>query len=60
LERVLADNPKDASAHLSVATIYAHDRATFAKARDHYLAFLQLSPNSAAARDIRRWLDQNH
>ncbi len=60
LERVLADNPRDASAHLAVATIYAHDRATVAKARDHYLAFLQLAPNSPAARDIRRWLDQNH
>lgn len=60
LERMLAENPNDASVHLSVATIYAHDRATLAKARDHYLAFLRLSPNSPAARDIRRWLDQNH
>ena len=60
LEKMLAENPNDASAHLSVATIYAHDRATFAKARDHYLTFLRLSPNSPAARDIRRWLDQNH
>jgi len=60
LERMLAENPNDASAHLSVATIYAHDRATLAKARDHYLTFLRLSPNSPAARDIRRWLDQNH
>jgi tetratricopeptide (TPR) repeat protein len=60
LERIVAENPNDAAAHLSVATIYAHDRSTFAKARDHYLAYLRLSPNSSAARDIRRWLDQNH
>jgi tetratricopeptide (TPR) repeat protein len=60
LERMIAENPNDASAHLSVATIYAHDRATLAKARDHYLTFLRLAPNSPAARDIRRWLDQNH
>ncbi len=60
LERIIAENPNDAAAHLSVATIYAHDRATVAKARDHYLAYLRLSPNSPAARDIRRWLDQNH
>ena len=59
LEKMLAENPNDASAHLSVATIYAHDRASFAKAREHYLAFLRLSPNSPPARDIRRWLDQN-
>jgi tetratricopeptide (TPR) repeat protein len=60
LEKIIAENPADASAHLSIATMYAHDRATFAKARDHYLAFLRLSPNSPATRDIRRWLDQNH
>jgi Flp pilus assembly protein TadD len=60
LERIVAENPNDGAAHLSLATIYAHDRATVAKARDHYLAFLRLSPNSPAARDIRRWLDQNH
>ncbi len=60
LERIVAENPNDAAAHLSLATIYAHDRAYLAKARDHYLVFLRLSPNSPAARDIRRWLDQNH
>jgi tetratricopeptide (TPR) repeat protein len=60
LERIVAENPNDAAAHLTLAAIYAHDRATFARARDHYLAFLRISPNSPAARDIRRWLDLNH
>ena len=59
-ERILAGNPGDASAHLSLGGLYAHDRATYAKARDHYQTFLKLSPNSPLARDIRRWLDQNH
>ena len=44
---------------VSLGGLYARDRATYAKAREHYLAFLKLSPNSPLARDIRRWLDQN-
>lgn len=59
-ERILAGNPNDASTHLSLGGLYARDRATYARARDHYQAFLKLSPNSPLARDIRRWLDQNH
>ena len=59
-EKILAANPNEASAHLSLGGLYAHDRATYAKARDHYQTFLKLSPNSPLARDIRRWLDQNH
>jgi tetratricopeptide (TPR) repeat protein len=58
-EKTLAANPNDAPAHLSLGGLYARDRATYAKARDHYQAFLKLLPNSPPARDIRRWLDQN-
>jgi tetratricopeptide (TPR) repeat protein len=58
-EQVLQETPNDASIHLTVATLYARDRATKDKARQHYQAFLKLSPNSPAARDIRRWLEQN-
>ncbi len=57
--KILQANPNDASAHLSIAGLYAHDRASLSKAREHYQAFLKLSPNSSLARDIRRWLDQN-
>ena len=57
--KILQTDPNDASAHLSVAGLYARDRATIARAREHYQAFLRLSPNSPLARDIRRWLDQN-
>lgn len=57
--KTLQANPNDASAHLSIAGLYARDHATVAKAREHYQAFLKLSPNSPLARDIRRWLDQN-
>ncbi len=58
-EQVLQETPNDAAIHLTVGALYARDRATKDKARQHYQAFLKLSPNSPAARDIRRWLDQN-
>jgi tetratricopeptide (TPR) repeat protein len=58
-EKILQDNPNDASVHLTVATLYAREKATKDKARQHYQAFLKLSPNSPLARDIRRWLDLN-
>jgi len=59
-ERILVDSPNDASSHLSLGILYARNRATAARARAHYQAFLKLSPNSLLSRDIRRWLDQNH
>jgi tetratricopeptide (TPR) repeat protein len=58
-EEILKTTPKDAGVHLSLATIYAHDRTSFAKAREHYEAYLKLQPNSPLARDIRAWLDKN-
>jgi tetratricopeptide (TPR) repeat protein len=57
--KVLQANPNDATAHLFIAGLYARDRATLDKAREHYQTFLKLSPNSPVAREIRRWLDQN-
>lgn len=58
-EKLIARNPNDAAAHLSVATLYARDRATLGKAKEHYQAYVRLSPNTALARDIRKWLDQH-
>jgi tetratricopeptide (TPR) repeat protein len=58
-KKILAANPNDASTHLSLAGLYARNRATYPEARDHYLTFLKLAPTSPLARDIRRWLDQN-
>jgi tetratricopeptide (TPR) repeat protein len=59
-EILLQQNPNEASLHLTVATLYAHNRATLDAARLHYEAYLRLAPNSPLERDIRRWLDQNH
>jgi tetratricopeptide (TPR) repeat protein len=58
-ERILAENPNDAITHFSLGNLYARDRATYAKARDHYQAFLKLSPNSTLSRGVRHWLEQN-
>lgn len=58
-ERILVDNPNDAITHFSLGSLYSRDRATYAKARDHYETFLKLAPNSTLSRTVRRWLDQN-
>lgn len=58
-EKILKINPGDAATHLSVGVLYSRDRATWPKARQHFLAYLTLAPDTAPARDIRRWLDQN-
>ena len=59
IERILAESPNDAIAHFSLGNLYARDRATYAKARDHYQQFLKLSPNSTLSRGVRHWLEQN-
>jgi len=58
-EKILQDNPGNAAIHVTVAGMYAVDRATLGKAREHYEAYLKLVPNAPRAADIRRWLDQN-
>jgi superkiller protein 3 len=58
-ERVLRETPTDASIHLTAAQLYVRNPATHLQARQHYEAYLKLSPNSAISRDIRTWLDQN-
>jgi len=57
-EKFLQINPKDATGNLALANLYAHERET-QKARQHYETYLKLAPTSPAARDIRRWLEQN-
>jgi tetratricopeptide (TPR) repeat protein len=61
MELLLKSNPKDTTLHLSLATMYARNRATYDKARRHYQDYLRYTPdkNSVIARDIRAWLDKN-
>jgi len=58
-ENILQNNPEDAAVQVTVAGLYAADRSTLAKAREHYEAYLKLVPNAPHAAEIRRWLDQN-
>ncbi|MEI8064545.1 MAG: tetratricopeptide repeat protein [Verrucomicrobiota bacterium] len=58
-EKILELNPNEPAVRLTAATLYAHDPATRAKARQHYDAYLRLVPNSPMARDIRDWLEKN-
>jgi len=58
-EKFLQDNPSNAAVHVTVAGLYATDRATLARARAHYEAYLKLVPNAPHATEIRRWLEQH-
>jgi tetratricopeptide (TPR) repeat protein len=58
-EKALQENPNDSAIQYAVARLYASDKATNDKARQHFQQFLKLSPNSPSARDVRRWLEQN-
>ncbi|MCX7887614.1 MAG: tetratricopeptide repeat protein [Verrucomicrobiae bacterium] len=57
-EMILQRHPEDAAIHVTVAGLYAADRATIHKARKHYEAYLKLVPNAPHAAEIRRWLEQ--
>lgn len=59
LEKVLASNPNDARAHLTLGNIYARQLHDLTKARAHYLKVLQLDPRNPQATDIRFWLSAN-
>ena len=58
-ELILKETPNDVSVQLTAGNLYARDRATYDKARQHFQAYLKLAPNAPPARDIRRWLEQN-
>jgi tetratricopeptide (TPR) repeat protein len=58
-ETILQSEPNDAAVHVTVAGLYAADRTTLAKARQHYEAYLKLVPNAPHATEIRRWLEKN-
>jgi len=59
LERLLADNPSEARAHLALANLLAQQLGEPAKAREHYLRLLELEPQHSQATAIRYWLEAN-
>ena len=58
-EKILEINPNEPAVRLTAAILYTRDPATYAKARQHYDAYLRLVPNSPMAHDIRDWLEKN-
>jgi len=59
LEKILASNPNDARAHLTLGNIYARQLHDLTQARAHYLKVLQLDPRNSQATDIQFWLSAN-
>jgi tetratricopeptide (TPR) repeat protein len=59
LDRVLAADASNVSAHLLAAKIYAEDARDKALARRHYLRVLELDPRHSQAGNIRDWLTVN-
>jgi tetratricopeptide (TPR) repeat protein len=56
LEKVLAQNPSDAGAHLTLANLCAQQLGDLNRAREHYLKLLELDPRHAEAQRIRFWI----
>ena len=59
LERVVAAEPADASAHLALGGLYARSMGEPEKARPHYERVLVLDPQNSQAGAIRVWLADN-
>jgi len=59
LEKILAANPGETRAHLTLGNLYAQPLHDAAKARIHYLKVLELDPRHPQATSIRYWLVAN-
>ena len=58
-QRLIAENPADARAHLSLANLYAQQLQQPNLARDHYQRVLEINPKHPEAAKIRYWLAAN-
>lgn len=59
LQALLAENPSEARAHLSLANLCAQQLQQPALARTHYQRLLELNPRHPEAAKIRYWLTAN-
>ena len=59
IEIILAANPGETRAHLTLGNLYAQPLHDAAKARVHYLKVLELDPRHPQATAIRYWLVAN-
>ena len=59
LKKLLAANPSEARAHLSLGNLYSQQMDQPHLAREHYLRALELNPGHPEAAKIRYWLAAN-
>jgi tetratricopeptide (TPR) repeat protein len=59
LKKIVASNPDEARARLALGNLYAEEMRDPARARPHYLKWLELDPHNPQATNIRFWLSQN-
>ncbi|HEX5398938.1 MAG TPA: tetratricopeptide repeat protein [Verrucomicrobiae bacterium] len=59
LRKIVAAHPDEARAQLALGNLYAQQMHDPARARPHYLKWLQLEPQNPQAINIRYWLSQN-
>jgi tetratricopeptide (TPR) repeat protein len=57
-EALLRADPGFAKAHLALGQVYSQKAETRIKARQHYIRFLQISPDDPKAAEVRRWLNE--
>jgi Flp pilus assembly protein TadD len=56
---VVAANPNETRAHLTLGNLYAQELQDKSRARAHYLRVLELNPRHPEATSIRYWLVAN-
>jgi lipoprotein NlpI len=59
LNKIVAAHPDESRAQLALGNLYAQEMRDPAKARPHYLKWLELDPQNPQAINIRVWLSQN-
>jgi tetratricopeptide (TPR) repeat protein len=59
LEKLIAQSPGEARAHLTLASLYADELGKPLLARPHYMKVLELEPQHSQAPAIRYWLASN-
>lgn len=59
LKNILAAHPDEARAQLALGNLYAQQMRDPARARSHYLKWLDLEPQNPQAINIRYWLSKN-
>ena len=58
-EKFIELKPNDERGLFAAATLYSRDAATKDKARQYFIAYLKVAPNSPSSSQVRDWLGKN-